>query len=54
MFLYIICRSLQFHKSIIANFAKSMTGGENVDKDNIVEWINCNSHDTLSILLMNK
>ena len=29
----------------LANLAKSVTGGGNVDEDNIVEWINCDAND---------
>lgn len=29
----------------LANFAKSLTGGENVDKNNTNEWINCDANN---------
>ncbi|KAL4152893.1 hypothetical protein QTP88_000726 [Uroleucon formosanum] len=29
----------------LANFSKSLTGGENVDEENINEWINCDAND---------
>jgi len=29
----------------LVNFAKSITGGENVDEDNVDEWINCEASD---------
>ncbi|KAL4096795.1 hypothetical protein QTP88_021679 [Uroleucon formosanum] len=29
----------------LANFSKSFTGGENVDEENINEWINCDVND---------
>lgn len=31
--------------SDLANLAKSVPGGSNVDEDNIVEWINCDAND---------
>jgi hypothetical protein len=30
---------------ILANFSKSLTGGENVNEENINEWINCDAND---------
>ena len=29
----------------LANLAKSVAGGENVDEDNIIEWIDCDTND---------
>jgi len=29
----------------LTNFAKFITGGENVDEDNTNEWINCDTND---------
>jgi hypothetical protein len=29
----------------LANFSKSLTGAENIDEENINEWINCDAND---------
>lgn len=30
----------------LANFVKSITEGENIDEDDIDEWINCDANDS--------
>lgn len=31
---------------VVANLAKSVDGGVNVDEGDIIEWINCNANDS--------
>ncbi|VVC39681.1 Hypothetical protein CINCED_3A023089 [Cinara cedri] len=35
----------EFSAFDLANFSKSLTGGENVDEENINEWINCDADE---------